>query len=79
MNDLTPRQLEILRLAGLSNREVARRLGISSHTVRNHWAAILHRLQCYTRMQAVWMAVEKELITWDDVELGERPEEIDVF
>jgi hypothetical protein len=30
-------------------------------------------------MQAVWMAVEKELITWDDVELGERPEEIDVF
>lgn len=41
---LTPRQLDVLRLAALQNDEIARHLGISPHTVKNHFGDIATRL-----------------------------------
>jgi RNA polymerase sigma factor (sigma-70 family) len=52
---LTPRQLEVLRLlaAGLSQKEIARILGISSKTVATHIQYILAKLDVNSRAQAV--------------------------
>jgi len=52
---LTPRQLQLLGLVatGLTNRQTARRLGVSEHTVRKHVENIFERLQVSTRTAAV--------------------------
>jgi len=44
---LTPRQREVMRLAteGLSNKEIAETLGISSRTVENHRALLMERME----------------------------------
>jgi DNA-binding NarL/FixJ family response regulator len=58
---LTPRELEILRLIadGLSNQEVARRLFLSVHTVKNHVHKILETLGVHSRWAAVHHAIER--------------------
>ena len=52
---LSPRELEILdRLAaGESNKEIARRLGISPNTVKTHVARVYEKLAVQRRVQAV--------------------------
>ncbi len=52
---LTPRQLEVLALLceGLSNKLIARRLGISGGTVKVHVVQILRSLSVSSRLQAV--------------------------
>jgi len=52
---LTPREAEILRLVGegLSNKAVARRLGISVHTVKFHLEALFAKLDATSRAEAV--------------------------
>ena len=54
-HELTPRQWELLRLvaAGHTNREIARRLGVSEGTVRIHLQNIYGRLQVSSRTAAV--------------------------
>jgi DNA-binding NarL/FixJ family response regulator len=61
---LTVRQLEILRLlaGGLSNRIIARRLGIAEKTVKNHMQAIFTRLEVADRTQAALYAVRNNLV-----------------
>ena len=51
---LTMREREILELAeqGCSNKEIARRLAISSATVKNHMHSVLQKLQVSRRGQA---------------------------
>ena len=51
---LTGRELEVLRLmaAGLTNQEIAERLTISYHTVRNHVCNIRGKLQARNREEA---------------------------
>jgi DNA-binding NarL/FixJ family response regulator len=58
---LTARELEILRLISdeLSNQEIARRLHLSVHTVKNHIHKVLETLCVESRRQAVRYAVEK--------------------
>ncbi|HEX6863555.1 MAG TPA: response regulator transcription factor, partial [Thermoanaerobaculia bacterium] len=58
---LTARELEILRLISdeLSNQEIARRLRLSVHTVKNHIHKVLDTLGVESRRQAVRSAVEK--------------------
>ena len=58
---LTARELEILRLISdeLSNREIARRLGLSVHTVKNHIHKVLETLGADSRRQAVRHAVDR--------------------
>ncbi len=57
---LTNRQLEVLRLMaqGLTNKEIADRLSLSTRTVEMHVARTLDRLHCRTRAQAVHKAAE---------------------
>jgi DNA-binding NarL/FixJ family response regulator len=56
---LTPRELEVLQLMarGLTNRQVARQLNISEHTVKFHAAAILGKLTARSRAEAVARAI----------------------
>jgi DNA-binding NarL/FixJ family response regulator len=58
---LTTREAEILRLidAGLSNKEIAQRLGIGLSTVKNHVHNILHKTQASRRAQAAARARER--------------------
>lgn len=53
--ELTARQSQVLRLAaeGLANKQIARELGISIWTVKNHFRVIFCRLNVETRTQAV--------------------------
>jgi DNA-binding NarL/FixJ family response regulator len=59
--ELTARELEILRLIadGLKNQEIAERLCLSVHTVKNHVHNILDRLGVKSRWSAVTHACEK--------------------
>lgn len=58
---LTPREFEILRLVaeGLSNEEIAGRLYLSIHTVKNHIHKILETLGVTGRWEAAQLAVTK--------------------
>ncbi len=53
--NLTPRQLDILILAskGLSNKEIARALGISPETVKSHLSDIYQRFSVGNRLEAI--------------------------
>ena len=52
---LTPREVEVLAALsdGLSNKEAARRLGISPHTIKFHVEALFRKLGAGTRSEAV--------------------------
>jgi DNA-binding NarL/FixJ family response regulator len=58
---LTPRELEILRLIaeGMNNQEIARRLYLSVHTVKNHVHKVLETLGVHSRWAAVHHAIER--------------------
>ncbi len=62
--DLTEREREVLVLMieGLNNREIAERLYISGSTVKNHVSSILSKLGTVSRTQAVAMAVENKIV-----------------
>ena len=57
---LTARELEILQLVseGLNNQEIASRLFLSVHTVKNHVHKVLETLGVHSRWDAVRYAVE---------------------
>jgi DNA-binding NarL/FixJ family response regulator len=58
---LTPRQRHVLRLLkqGLSNKLIARELGLSPDTVKDHVAAVLKALGVSSRTQAALVATRK--------------------
>jgi two-component system, NarL family, nitrate/nitrite response regulator NarL len=66
-SSLTTRQIEIVGLAahGASSKEIARTLGISPATVRNHFGHIFQRLGARNRAQAVALA-QKSMATDGD-------------
>jgi DNA-binding NarL/FixJ family response regulator len=61
---LTPREMEVLASMtdGASNKLIARRLGISFHTVKFHVAAILAKLDAETRTEAIACAARLGLV-----------------
>lgn len=52
---LTPRQREILDLlaSGLSTSEIAKKLTLSTETVRNHPRSVFRELHAHTRLEAI--------------------------
>jgi DNA-binding NarL/FixJ family response regulator len=61
---LTTRQREVLLLlcAGLPNKLIGRRLGLSDATVRCHVASVLRSLNVATRLEAVAVAFQLGLV-----------------
>jgi DNA-binding NarL/FixJ family response regulator len=62
---LTEQEAAILRLVagGYSNKEVARHLGISTGTVKNHISDILRKLDARDRTHAVLKAIAGHLLS----------------
>lgn len=65
--DLTSREREVLSLLtqGLSTKDIARSLSISSSTVRNHIRNILRKLHVHNRLEAVIYSFKHGLIGKD--------------
>ncbi len=61
---LTPREIEVLSMLaeGLGNKTIARRLGISEHTVKFHVSSILTKLNASSRTEAVTLGARQGLI-----------------
>ena len=62
--DLTPRQKEILAsmIRGLTDRDIARQLGIRQDGVNEHVSAILRKIGAANRTEAVAIAIRKHLL-----------------
>ena len=63
-SSLSTRELEVLEILakGLTNKEIATALGISSHTVRCHVASITTKLEASDRTEAVTVAIRHGVI-----------------
>ncbi|HEX6472683.1 MAG TPA: response regulator transcription factor [Streptosporangiaceae bacterium] len=62
---LTPREKDVLALlvAGLSNKQIARRLNISQHGVKRLVSNVLAKLGCPNRTQAVALAITARILS----------------
>jgi DNA-binding NarL/FixJ family response regulator len=69
LRDLSEREHEVLLLVaeGLTNLEIAERLVLSPHTVRNHVSSILAKLDLRRRSDAAVFATRHRLTDVDDV------------
>ncbi len=67
---LSPREMQILQYVtrGLSNKEIAKTLGISHQTVKNHMTAILHKLAVEDRTQAAVYALRHGWVRLQDTQ-----------
>jgi DNA-binding CsgD family transcriptional regulator len=74
---LTPRQFEILRLLALGHdtNEIAARLGVVHHTVRNHMRGLFRELGVHSRLHAVARAYQIGLLDAAAV-LGEAKQDL---
>lgn len=61
---LTHRELDVLRLVarGLGNKEIAAELGITTHTVKYHVAAVLEKLDVHSRTEDVSLGIRRGLV-----------------
>lgn len=61
---LTPREIEVLSALadGLANKAVARRLGISPHTVKFHVEALFRKLGAASRAEAVAKGLRRQIV-----------------
>ncbi len=61
---LSPREIQVLEAMakGLANKEIARELGMSEHTVKFHTSAIYARLGASNRAEAVRVGIQSGLL-----------------
>lgn len=71
---LTPRELEVLELLarGLQNKQICRELHIAGGTVKAHVTRILEKLEVATRLQAVIVAIQRNLLRSHEVARAAR-------
>ena len=62
--ELTERELDVLALLaeGLANSEIAARLVVSVHTIRNHVANLSAKLGAHSKLEALSIAIRKGLL-----------------
>jgi DNA-binding NarL/FixJ family response regulator len=62
---VTAREREVLRLLadGLTNKAIARTLGISEHTAKFHVGALISKLGAHSRTEAVTAAARRGLLS----------------
>jgi NarL family two-component system response regulator LiaR len=65
---LTEREIEVLKMAarGMSNREIAKGLFLSVHTVESHLGSIFNKLGVCSRIEAVTQALKRGWFTLAD-------------
>jgi DNA-binding CsgD family transcriptional regulator len=63
LSDLTPREIEVLRLvlAGRTNKAIAAAISISEKTVEYHLQKIYTKIGMRTRMLAVLWAIQQDI------------------
>lgn len=70
MNDLTARELEVLKLASQPNKVIAKRLVISVATVKTHFQNIFEKLETRDRIKALLRALKLKLFPIEEVDIG---------
>ena len=65
---LTVRETEVMSVVkcGLSNKAIGAALGASEQTIKNHVSFIMRRLGAANRAHAVFLALRRGLIGFDD-------------
>ena len=66
--NITQRELEVLKLLCLSDKDIAERLIISIRTVKCHIHSLLNKLVCENRQKALIKALKLKIIDIDEVE-----------
>ena len=69
--NLTPREIEVLKLLCLTNKDIAQRLNISIVTVKAHVRHIFNKLACSNRVEATVIAIKKGIIQVEEVYINE--------
>ena len=66
--ELSEREMQILKLAarGMSNRDIAGQLFISTRTVQGHLSSIFNKLGVGSRTEAVFQAAKKGWVSFED-------------
>jgi len=61
---LSPREQDVLQLVaeGMTNKEIARRLILSEHTIKSHVTSLFNKLGVDSRAQAVAIAAQRDLL-----------------
>jgi len=74
-DDLTPREIDVLKLIarGFSNKQIGDRLGIAEATVKNRVVSLLAKLGVQDRTHAVTLALERNIIDLEEVDVGPGP------
>jgi len=67
MNELTSREIELLKLFALSNTQIAQRLNIEPSTVKKHVHNVIQKLYCKSRGQALVNAVKSGIIKVEEI------------
>jgi len=64
---LTAREVQVIALivAGYTNKDLARQLGISEHTVKHHLTNVFDKLGVSNRLELVLFAIDHRLINED--------------
>ena len=70
MNDLTNRELEVLKLSPQPNKVIAKRLVISVSTVKTHFQNIFEKLETRDRRIALLRALKLKLFPIEEVDIG---------
>jgi DNA-binding NarL/FixJ family response regulator len=71
-NRMTKREADVVRLAveGLSNREIARELGLTEHTVKNYLFRIFDKLGVSNRVELVLSCLRQEETAREEAAVG---------